>query len=68
MVPFRVGLTITTGSFTRDARAEAQRDGALAIDLMDGNELAQKLKELRLGVGVEMVERVSIDADWLQKI
>jgi restriction system protein len=62
------GLLITTGSFTRDARAEAQRDGALAIDLMDGNELAQKLKELGLGVGVEMVEEVTIDAEWFQKI
>lgn len=58
------GLIITTGSFTRDARAEAQRDGALAIDLMDGNELAQKLKDLELGVQVKMVEDVSINAEW----
>jgi restriction system protein len=62
------GLLITTGTFTRDARAEAQRDGALAIDLMDGNELAQKLKELTLGVSVEMVERVTVNADWFQKL
>jgi len=62
------GLLITTGTFTRDARTEAQRDGALAVDLMDGSELAQKLKELRLGVGVEMVERVKIDSEWFKKI
>jgi restriction system protein len=62
------GLLITTGTFTREARSEAQRDGALAIDLMDGNELAQKLKELRLGVGVEMVEQITISADWFQKL
>lgn len=62
------GLFITTGSFTRDARAEARRDGAMAVDLLDGNELAQKLKELRLGVAVEMVERVTIDSDWFKQI
>ncbi|MEH7879382.1 restriction endonuclease [Rhizobium laguerreae] len=30
---------ITTSSFTRDARAEATRDGAPAIDLIDGEDL-----------------------------
>ena len=60
------GLIITTGSFTRDARAEAQRDGALTIDLLDGNELAQKLKDLGLGVKVIMVEEVSINTEWFR--
>ncbi len=60
------GLLISTGSFTRDARAEAQRDGALAIDIMDGNELAQKLKDLGLGVKVKMVEEVTINEDWFK--
>ena len=46
------GLLITTGTFTRDARAEAQRDGAPPLDLIDGEELVQKLKDLRLGVDV----------------
>jgi len=58
------GLLITTGTFTREARAEAQRDGALAIDLLDGNDLAIKLKELGLGVGVALVEKVTINPDW----
>ena len=62
------GPIITTGRFTRDARAEAQRDGAIAIDLLDGNELAEKLKDLRLGVSVEMVEDVSVNADWFDGI
>jgi restriction system protein len=34
------GLIICTGTFSRDARAEAIRDGAPAIDLVDGQELA----------------------------
>ena len=58
------GLLITTGTFTREARAEAHRDGALAIDLFDGSDLASKLKELRLGVGVELVEKITINPEW----
>ncbi len=42
------GLIITTGGFTRDARQEATRNGATAIDLIDGELLADKLKELGL--------------------
>ena len=42
------GLIISTGTFTREARAETQRDGAPPLDLIDGDELVQKLKELRL--------------------
>lgn len=62
------GLLITTGGFTRDARQEATRDGAPPIDLIDGNLLADKLKELKLGVSTEMVEQVTIDADWFSSI
>ncbi len=47
------GLFITTGAFTQDARTEATRDGAPLIDLVDGDMLLDKLKELRLGVHVE---------------
>lgn len=42
------GLLITTGTFTRDAVREATRDGAPPIDLIDGDQLADKLKELGL--------------------
>lgn len=57
------GLFITTGTFTKDARAEAQRDGAPPIDLIDGETLVAKLKELRLGVRVisKMIEQIEID-------
>ena len=51
------GLFITTGSFTKDAVKEATRDGAPPIDLMDGDSLAEKLRELRLGVAVELIEK-----------
>lgn len=53
------GLLITTGAFTRDARLEAQRDGATPIDLIDGEELVEKLKQL--GIGVEVRQRIVED-------
>ena len=64
------GLFITTGHFTRDAVREATRDGASPIDLIDGDLLADKLKELGLGVEVEteIVERVHINDQWFRTI
>jgi restriction system protein len=55
------GLIITTGTFTADARREATRDGAPAIDLVDGDALCDLLKSLRIGVRVETVESVAVD-------
>ena len=60
------GIFITTGRFSREAREEAQRDGALQIDLMGGEELARHMKSLGLGVKVETVERVEVDAAWFE--
>lgn len=62
------GLFITTGTFTREAIKEATRDGAPPIDLIDGNQLADKLKALGLGVRIETIERVIIDEAWFQTI
>lgn len=64
------GLLITTGNFTKDAVKEATRDGAPAIDLIDGDLLVDKLKELGLGVKVKKieVEQVTIDKTWLLSI
>ena len=60
------GLFITTSSFTRDAINEATRDGAPTIDLMDGDKLAEKLKELNLGLKVELKESVTVDEEWFK--
>lgn len=62
------GLFITTGTFTPAAVKEATRDGAPPIDLVDGNEFAEKLKELGLGVKKELVERISVDDAWFDGI
>lgn len=60
------GLFITTGTFTRDAIKEATRDGASPIDLIDGENLVEMLKQLRLGVKVRMVEEVEMAATWFE--
>ncbi len=62
------GLIITTGGFTRDARKEATRDGAPPIDLIDGELLVMKLKDLGLGVTVRMVEEVEVNAEWFDSV
>lgn len=62
------GLFVTTGTFTRDAIKEATRDGAPPIDLIDGEQLVQRLKELSLGVKITMIESVEVDEDWFTKI
>ena len=62
------GLFITTGTFTREAIKEATRDGAPPIDLIDGEQLVQRLKELGLGVKITMIESVEVDSIWFEKI
>jgi len=64
------GLIITTGVFTRDARIEAQRDGTTPIDLIDGEDLVEKLKELGIGVEVKekIVEEIIIQRDYFDKL
>lgn len=64
------GLLITTGNFTRDAMREAVRDGAPAIDLIDGDLLLEKLKDLGLGVETELVEteKITVDPEWFESI
>jgi restriction system protein len=56
------GLFITTGRFTPDALAEAQREGATPIDLIDGDQLADLM--LSLKVGVTMQE--AVDEEWFK--
>ena len=62
------GLIISTGGFTLEARREATRDGAPPIDLIDGRLLADKLKELKLGVKTNLVEHVEVIEDWFRSI
>ena len=62
------GLILTTGRFTIEAQREATRDGATPIDLIDGDLLMDKMKELKLGVSAKMVEVVEVDKDWFASV
>lgn len=64
------GLILTTGTFTPDARKEATRDGAPAIDLIDGDAMCYLLKDLKLGVKVREIrtEEITINEDFFEKI
>ena len=44
------GIIITTGSFTAEARREANRDGAPPIELVDSEKLIDMLAHLELGL------------------
>lgn len=64
------GLLITTGTFTREARKEAQRDGAPPLDLIDGEDLVAKLKELGMGIQIKqkVIEEVTVDATYFENL
>lgn len=60
------GLFITTGKFTSGAVQEANRPGTTPIDLIDGDELVEKLRDL--GLGVIPVSDYQIDDAWFASI
>ncbi len=62
------GLFITTGGFTQEARRESARDGAPPIDLISGEMLIDKLKELELGIITGQVELVTVDPTFFANI
>jgi restriction system protein len=64
------GLLLTTGTITRDGRREAQRDGATPIDMIGGEELVQRLKDLQMGVEVSthVVEDVRVNPKWFESL
>ena len=63
-------MLITTGSFTADAKAEATRDGAPPVDLIDGDRLCDLLKEYELGVRIEIrqVEYITVDTSFFTSV
>ncbi len=64
------GLLITTGTFSKDARAEATRDGAQPIELIDGDILCDLLKQFELGVQTvpRMEEDITINPEFFDDI
>lgn len=62
------GLFLTTGRFTKEAEREAIRDGAPAIDLIDGIEVCRLLKSLELGVRIQTIEDVSPIPEFFENL
>lgn len=62
------GLIVTTGNFTQGAVREATREDKVPIELVDSEDLINRLKDLELGVSTEMVEKVTIDHDYFKNI
>ena len=60
------GLLITTGTFSKSAKQEATDPGKRLIDLMDGEELIDKIVEFN--IGVREVRDYEIDEEFFQKI
>ena len=60
------GIFITTGGFSKAAREEASNPGKMQIDLLDGEELINKLVEYE--IGVHPVTTYSIDEEFFKKI
>jgi restriction system protein len=64
------GLLITTGTFTAQALQEARRDGAPAVDLVDGDQLCDLLKHYGVGITVteRTVEDVEVHVDYFKSL
>lgn len=60
------GVLITTGTFSKAAKSEAADPGKRLIDLMDGEDLIDKIVECR--IGVHEVTHYEIDEEFFQKI
>ena len=52
------GIIITTGTFSEDAKREAERDGVIPIELIDGNKLVELFEQVELGVKQKIIYEV----------
>lgn len=60
------GVLITTGTFTSQAKEEASNPGKQQIDLMDGEDLIDKIIEF--GIGVKEVTSYEVDESYFESI
>jgi restriction system protein len=59
------GILLTTGTFSEDAKREANRDGVIPIELIDGERLVELFEELELGV--KRVVKYEIDYNFFEE-
>ena len=59
------GIILTTSTFTKEAEKEAKRDGVPAIELVDGDQLIEMMRELEFGL--KPVTTFEVDSAFFQK-
>jgi restriction system protein len=59
------GIILTTGTFTKEAEKEANRDGAPPIELVDGVKLVEMFEKVELGLKPKTIYEV--DLNYFQK-
>ena len=59
------GIILTTGTFTKDAKGEAVRDGVPPIELVNGDKLLDMLEELELGL--RPITSYEVDVDFFEE-
>lgn len=59
------GMILTTGTFSKDAQNEANRDGAPPIELIDGQKLVEMFEMVQLGVKPKTI--FEIDMAYFEK-
>jgi restriction system protein len=59
------GIMITTGTFSEDAKREANRDGVIPIELIDGERLVELFEELELGI--KPITKYEIDYKFFEE-
>lgn len=63
------GLLISTGTFTREARKEATRDGAPPVELIGGQDLCELLLQYELGLftKVHQIKEVQLQPEFFDQ-
>ncbi len=62
------GLLISTGDFSRDIKRESRRKKEIPIDLINGIDLVNRIKNLKLGVGINERNDPVVDRDWFNAL
>lgn len=61
------GIIMTTGVFTSDARKEARRDGAIPIELVDGDKMLTLMELLEVGLKSQQITVYNMDSDFFEQ-
>jgi restriction system protein len=52
------GIIMTTGTFSEDAKREAEREGVIPIELIDGEKLVELFQQVELGVKARTIYEI----------